>query len=334
MAVNYSRTGSPVSRKRQNDWDGFLLDVRRCGKCGRLSLLNDRCPDCGSPMKNNQIHNILRHLAVFILLLLTLVPVLIAIHMRISELAIGWRFLVIPICIVLHGFGFLFLYSTISGTGTLMRLVPPGRLFRLSKSTPTVQNMARHMDFLPRLRNAYYLDIAWLERAEAQLQEGDWQGSRKLLGQAVWLSAITDNPRLAKLRFRLLCHGSICEGDDTDLDAIMDQLRTLSDSDWDMLLCRPGGLQTLCDALRFDPMDLKEENQQRCLYLLLSCLENQAFLGLEIPPRLTERIIRTLAYCGPESCDNEIKLLIFRLGIMEDLIRYEPDFRKLTHNPK
>ena len=323
MAINFSKTGEPVSPSRQHDWDRFLDDAGKCPRCGRSSFLFDRCPDCGSTMRHGRVKSVAGYVLLAFLAGLVIVLLQAGIFLLLGFLESKFRTSILALCVTMHISALALIAFLAIWNRTDMRYLSVSDILREETAPPGQRIPSLHWRFLSTVHDAYHLDLAWLEAASRDKAAEDRSFRDKLLGQAVWLSAICDCPRLALVRFRLLTRAQIAEGMDTDLNAIARQLSKLELPVLRALIFRPEAIRTLCDCLWFDPIGLREAYLPTYLSLLLSFLQDS---GDRIDRQLAQRILQTLAYFGPEAYQGPLLEQLAEADILEALSVYNPDF--------
>lgn len=328
MAINYSRTGEPVSPQQQHDWDSFIHEAKRCPKCGRASLLFDRCPSCGGAMSNGKTASVTGYILFFLAALAVLGVFQVFILVLAQYLSPALKTAAIILSILIHAVGVLICSVILIRNRSGMQMIPLGDILRERKTGSRSSRRMLQWSFLNTVHDAYHLDLFVLEETAGQITHGDTQTRDTLLGQAVWLSAICDCPRLALVRFRLLCSAPVTEGMDTDLDSILDQLSSLDAEPFQAAVCTREGIITLSDCLRFGCVDVSPDNLNLCLSILLAYLDNLEEASLQDSGD-RRRVIQTLAYFGPEAYQDSLLTNLVQAGITEDLIHFNRDFREI-----
>lgn len=328
MAINYSRTGEPVSSLQQHNWDGFIFDAKYCPKCGRSSLLFDRCPGCGSNLVSGRSTSVKRYTGFFLRGLLLIVLMQAAVLFLMDFLPDTLKLTAAVLCIVLHAVFLVILIRNLIRNRTGMELISLTDVLRERKLPSRSTQHVLHWNYLNTVHDAYHLDLATLEASTDALKAGDILTRDLLLGQAVWLSTVCDCPRLALVRLKLLGKATIPDGMDTDLNGIMNQLSSLPSDILEKTILQPQSIMTLAACLRFDPIGPGQENLQLCLSLLMRFLADP-YSTDSVSPRDRSRIIQTLAYYGPEAYQDSLLAELIGLGIGEALIRFNEDFRAI-----
>ena len=300
MTVYCTRTGAPKPN-HETGAGGFWPQWRVCPHCGRGSFLLDSCPDCGTALRRYAGTG---KLAVNLLLpaagwLLCAVPMW-QLYRQLKYFA--WWIsvvggLVMLAAAVLLLFLTVWLMAEVWSARALLRCC---WLWQLKWTDRVSEDDLMRLPVVQRAKDAYYADLAWLEQAVAKVPGGDAAARDILFGRALWLSQICDCPRLAFLRFRLLCHAPLQEGDATDHAAIFRQTVGRSEAMAERMVRLDNGWQTICDCLCMDPQGpCGEWGALLCARLLVRTENLDVLSGLSESSR--QRILDTLLFCGADS---------------------------------
>lgn len=296
MAVNYTPSGKGIYEKR---WEHFWTELKICKRCGRASYLHHTCPDCGKRMHSPFARNVLGSILFFLPAVLAIVAVQIWILHLMADSPLWAKAFVVVICLLIH---IVFLLQNV-----LFLLPRFDHYVRIPTKESIVCKYDRcnsgwdavfvHWRIFTQARDAYYLDVAWLEKQSRKLQPYNADLRDELLGRSIWLSAICDTPGLAMVRLWLLSKAQIVDGFDTDMDRIMHQImgnfvyvKTLLRED-------PELLTTICDSLMYDASGLSLRNQQNiCIALLQLRMDEAWWNSLNVTTQ--SRVVNAVKYCG------------------------------------
>ena len=295
MTVYNTRTGAAQSNQ---DTGSVVHQWRVCPHCGRGSFLLDECPDCGHRLQRRQ--SVLR-LALNLLAVPAGTALCVWLLLRLQRVlrqTAGWLGNLLGFLAVAAA---LFVLLGIA-LWAMQQLWRQRQLLQVCWLWQLPQNGRQNPLRLPAVQQAkaaYYADIAWLEQA-VPAAEADPARRDGLFGRALWLSQLCDCPRLAMLRFRLLCAAPLQEGDATDHAAILRQIAGSGQRKIQWLLEQKNGWQTLLDCLCMDPQGPCEEwGALVCARMLVLAEQNKgALAGLTEEDR--RQMVDVLVFCGAE----------------------------------
>ena len=276
--------------------------LKVCRLCGRISYLHDTCPDCGRRMKKALPSQ------TFFYVLLNLPPALVVVLIQlwlfrvIHPFSVPIKIFVIGLCIMLHGLMLFLLWSLWRSNRLHISRVPPQDVahFQCRGSRNSIRDLVRFWRIFDLARDAYYLDVSWLEQ-QSMLPEADCpEQCYLLLGRSIWLSVICDTPRLALTRLRLLGKGKIFDGCHTDLDEIMNQLLPTTGHVEQLLWEQPQMLQTLCLCVMFDAVGISPENRRSICTAALRLMRDRTWSEKLTGPEWMQ-LLQMLKFCEPES---------------------------------